>query len=132
MQNAMESVRVDKWLWAARFYKTRSLASEAVKGGKVQVNGQRIKPAKTLVLGDTLTINKVPDSWEIIVAGLSERRLAAPLAQQLYQETADSIEKRQALSEMRKLAGGVVVDNHRKPDKKTRRQLINLKHKNIS
>lgn len=128
----MESVRVDKWLWAAWFYKTRSLASEAIRGGKVHVNGHRIKPSKTLAVDDRLSINKTPNSWEIIVLDLSDRRLAAPLAQKLYQETEQSVEKRQTLSEMRKLAGGMVSTDLRKPDKKSRRQLINLKHKNLS
>ncbi len=128
----MDSVRVDKWLWAARFFKTRSLASEAIKGGKVQVNGQRVKPARTLSVGDTLHVNKSPNQWEIIVDKLTDKRQSAPLAQTLYHETEKSISERQAASEMRKLAGQSIYRSEGKPDKKSRRQLINLKHKDFS
>ncbi|HYJ19464.1 MAG TPA: RNA-binding S4 domain-containing protein, partial [Burkholderiales bacterium] len=80
-------VRVDKWLWAARFYKTRGLSAEAVDGGKVQVNGERVKPAKTLKTGDVLVIRNGPYVWEITVLAMSDRRGPAPEAAKLYQET---------------------------------------------
>lgn len=126
------SVRVDKWLWAARFYKTRSLASAAIRGGKIHINGSRVKPSRNIALGDTLIINKSPTEWQVVVDDISDKRLAAPLAQQLYHETAASIEKRQENAQLRKLAGDLTHGSDKRPDKKSRRQLINLKHKNLS
>ena len=97
------SVRLDKWLWAARFYKTRSLAVEAVNGGHVHVNGQRVKPSREVHIGDELKINKTPYSYTITVQALSNKRGSASIAQTLYVEHAESIQQREVLLEQRKL-----------------------------
>ncbi|MGC1519384.1 MAG: RNA-binding S4 domain-containing protein [Azonexus sp.] len=86
-------MRLDKWLWAARFFKTRSLASDAVDGGKVKLNGAATKPAKDVKLGDRLQIRAGEQDWEIVVQGLNEQRQPASEAQLLYQETHDCVEK---------------------------------------
>jgi len=123
-----ESVRIDKWLWAARFFKTRSLAAQAVDGGKVQLNGARVKRARALKVGDRrLEIHKGGYEFLIHVLLLSERREAAKTAQSLYEESTQSIEKRAALSEQHKLAAASTPHPHRKPDKKARRQLREMK-----
>ena len=115
-------VRADKWLWAARFYKTRSLAMEAINGGKVHLNGDRIKPARKLVVGDHLTIQKGIYSFAITVAGLSLRRGSAEVARTLYSESDESRQARQALQEARKLQGDSSQRQGR-PDKRARRQI---------
>lgn len=95
-------VRLDKWLWAARFFKTRSLAKEAVEGGKVQYNGQRCKPGKVVDLGVELSIRQGWVDKVVIVEGVSDKRLSAPLAQALYRETPESLEQReQKLAQIR-------------------------------
>lgn len=118
----VESVRLDKWLWAARFYKTRSLAVEAITGGHVQVNGVRVKPARQVRVGEQVTIRKGAETQIIIVAGLSERRGPASVAQQLYRETDESRQQRAALVEQRRLIGAGPAT--RRPDKRERRQLV--------
>jgi len=122
-----ESVRIDKWLWAARFYKTRSLAAQAVDGGKVQLNGARVKRARALAVGDRLSIHKGGYEYGIEVLALSQRRGPAKVAQTLYEESAQSIAKRAALSEQHKLAAASTPHPQRKPDKKARRQLREMK-----
>ena len=122
-----ESVRIDKWLWAARFFKTRSLAAQAVDGGKVQLNGARVKRARALKVGDGLEIHKGGYEFQIHILLLSERRGPASVAQSLYEETTQSIEKRAALSEQHKLAAASTPHPQRKPDKKARRQLRGMK-----
>jgi ribosome-associated heat shock protein Hsp15 len=97
-----ESVRVDKWLWAARFFKTRSMATDAVDGGKVRMNGERIKPARGVKPGDKLDIDNGATEWEVVVEGLSDVRRSAPLAQQLYRETEDSVKRREEEAEKRR------------------------------
>lgn len=116
-------VRVDKWLWAARFFKTRSLAKQAVDAGHVRLEGKRLKPARTLAVDDCLHIQRGEEQFEVVVKELSERRQSAPLAQQSYQETEASITRREALAEQRKLRH----ERPRRPDKKTRRTLTRLK-----
>jgi len=115
-------VRIDKWLWAARFYKTRSLASEAVQGGKVHLNDARVKPARTLSVGDQLAINKGGFECRVQVRGLSERRGPARQAQLLYEEDPESIRARQLLAEERKFEAARSPVTHGRPDKKLRRQ----------
>ena len=115
-------VRADKWLWAARFYKTRSLAMEAIHGGKVHLNGDRIKPARKLVVGDQLTVQKGIYSFAITVAGLSLQRGPAEVARTLYSESDESRQARQALQEARKLQGDSSQRQGR-PDKRARRQI---------
>ena len=117
-------VRIDKWLWAARFYKTRSLAADAVDGGKVQVNGERAKPAKLLKSGDTLSIRNGPYAWEITVLMLSERRGSAPEAAKLYSESDDSRKIREERIAMIKSERQSNPFPGGRPTKKQRRQII--------
>jgi ribosome-associated heat shock protein Hsp15 len=119
-----ESQRLDKWLWAARFYKTRSLAVEAISGGKVHLNGQRIKPSRTVRVDDTLTISKPPYEFEIVVQGLNLQRRPASEAQMLYQETQDSIEKREILREQIKNEPLGFRQQKGRPSKRDRRNII--------
>ena len=119
-----ESQRLDKWLWAARFYKTRSLAVEAINGGKVHLNKQRAKPSRTVRVEDTLTISKPPYEFEIIVAGLNLQRRPAAEAQQLYQETSDSQKKREALREQIKNEPLGFRQQKGRPSKRDRRHII--------
>jgi ribosome-associated heat shock protein Hsp15 len=119
-----DRVRVDKWLWAARFYKTRSLATEAVAGGKVEVNGERAKPAKTVKPGDEIRLRLAPYEHILIVRGLAERRGPAAVAQQLYEETEASREARRRLSAQLATAPAMFVYEEKgRPTKKDRRDL---------
>ena len=118
------SQRLDKWLWAARFYKTRSLAVEAVNGGKVHLNKQRVKPSRNIKPNDILTISKPPYEHVVEVLGLSNQRRPAPEAQQLYQETEESITKRELLRiEIKNQPLGFRHDKGR-PNKRDRRHII--------
>ena len=121
------AVSLDRWLWAARFYKTRSLAKAAVEGGKVHLDGQRTKPAKEVRQGQQLTITRGNFEAVINILQVSERRGPAPVAQALYEETAESIEQRESQVARRRMerAGLVVPDT--KPSKKERRDLRKLK-----
>ena len=121
------SVRLDKWLWAARFYKTRAIAKEMINGGKVHYNGQRTKSSKMAELDAVIKLRQGHDEKEIVIKKLSEQRQKAIFAQTLYQETPDSIVKRETYAEARRLN---VLNNpapDHKPDKKQRRQLIRFK-----
>ncbi|MDJ0880392.1 MAG: S4 domain-containing protein [Gammaproteobacteria bacterium] len=119
-------VRIDKWLWAARFYKTRALASEAVNGGKVHLQGQRIKASRAVKIDDTYEIQRGFDRLEIVVKALADRRGSASIAQTLYRETESSIKRREKESEQRKLARlqRPVLDH--RPSKKERRRFRDL------
>ncbi|EKE77553.1 ribosome-associated heat shock protein Hsp15 [Gallaecimonas xiamenensis] len=121
-------VRLDKWLWAARFFKTRSLARAQVEGGKVHYNGNRVKAAKVVELGALVRFWSGSDEREVLVLGLSEQRGPAPVAQQLYEETPQSVEKRAKNAEARKLNALYNPHPDTKPDKKQRRQLRDFKH----
>lgn len=121
--NEMTTVRLDKWLWAARFFKTRSLASEAVDTGKVKVGGERVKPARSLRVGDALAIDNGAETWEVAVLGLSDKRGAAPVARLLYAETPASIARREQLAEERKLFREPGTTIKGRPTKRDRRQL---------
>lgn len=123
---SMTKVRADKWLWAARFFKTRSLAKAAIEGGKVHLEGQRIKVSKELCVGDRLSIRQGWDEKEIVVLGLSADRRSAQIAQTLYEETPKSVEKREREHAARKAAGSMARPDHR-PDKHARRQLNRLR-----
>lgn len=120
-------LRLDKWLWAARFYKTRSLAKTAIEGGKVHLGGQRVKVSKEISVGDTLQIRQGWDEKVIVVQALSEQRRGAPEAQQLYTETAASVERRTAQAAARKAAGGMIDRPAQRPTKKQRRQIHRFK-----
>jgi ribosome-associated heat shock protein Hsp15 len=122
--------RLDKWLWAARFYKTRQLAAEAINGGHVHLNGQRIKPSRVIQVADELTIHKTPFTFEITVEGLSIRRGPAKEAQLLYAEHEESIQKRETLAEQRKLNAAQFPHAERRPDKRNRRRIIRFKNIN--
>lgn len=114
-------VRIDKWLWAARFFKTRSRAQAAVRGGHVEINGNTCKPARTVDEGDMLRIVRGESVFEVEVRGLSERRGPASEARELYAETSESIERRQRLAEEKRL---VNQDSpRRRPDKRERRRI---------
>ena len=103
-QQTLNTVRIDKWLWAARFFKTRSLAQHAVELGRVRINGEKIKPAREVKIGNLLLIERGEETFEIEILGLSHVRASAPIAQQLYTETTQSQIKREKIAAMRKLA----------------------------
>ncbi len=116
-------MRIDKWLWAARFYKTRSLAQHAVEGGKIKLNGERVKPAKELKAGDSLSIHIGAYEWVINVVKLSDKRGPAAVAQTLYEETPASLARRTEQMELRKFVSGPSAERHGRPTKRERRQL---------
>lgn len=116
-------VRLDKWLWAARFFKTRALATEAINGGHIHLNGTRPKPSRALQAGDELEIVKGQERFHIQVLGLSERRGPASVAQQLYQENEESRLQRLELAEQRRLQASFSPRAAGRPDKKGRRQI---------
>jgi ribosome-associated heat shock protein Hsp15 len=116
-------VRLDKWLWAARFYKTRALAATAIETGKVEVNAERAKRAKQLQVGDSLKIRNGPFQHLIIVRALSERRGPAPVAAKLYEETEESRKAREAMQLQVKIARAVPGYDRGRPTKKDRRDL---------
>lgn len=120
-------VRLDKWLWAARFYKTRSLAAEAIEGGKVQVNGERVKRAKSLQAGDEVRIRVGPYEHQIVVRQLSERRGPASEAAGLYEETPASRAAREAMALQLKSLHAAFVPERGRPTKKDRREIEKLK-----
>jgi ribosome-associated heat shock protein Hsp15 len=122
-----EGVRVDRWLWAARFFKTRSSATDAVLGGHVQVNGVRVKPAREVVVGDRLEITRAQERWTVVVAGLAERRGPASVAATLYEETAESAEERKRRRDERRLARPLGADLAARPTKRDRRRLDALR-----
>ena len=127
MQGNGEKIRLDKWLWAARFFKTRSLAIEAVSGGKVQLNGARTKPAKEIDIGDKLTIRRGPYEWTVVVRALSLRRGPASAATLLYDETEESKRNREeAVSEIRTQEWRSPHTKGR-PSKKNRRDLARFR-----
>ena len=121
-------IRIDKWLWAARFFKTRSLASEAVAGGKVEVNGDRAKPAKAVAPGDEVRVRLGPYEHIVIVRALAGRRGAAREAQALYEETPASRAERERLAEQLRMAPAAFVwEDKGRPTKKDRRDLDQLR-----
>ena len=126
-QSEKNVIRLDKWLWAARFYKTRAIAKDMINGGKVHYNGQRTKSSKNAEVGATIRLRQGNDDKEIIVLQLSDRRQSAIVAQALYEETPESISKRTINAEARRLN---ILNNpapEHKPDKKQRRQIMRFK-----
>ena len=118
-----ESVRIDKWLWAARFFKTRSLATEAIERGRVKINGDRCKPARNVRSGDVLEIDNGSTEWQVCVLGLSDKRGSATIARELYRETEESLRRREEESERRKLFSEPGESIRGRPTKRDRRQL---------
>ncbi|MDO9598692.1 MAG: S4 domain-containing protein [Azoarcus sp.] len=123
-----ESTRLDKWLWAARFYKHRSGATEAVDGGKVKLNGLAVKPARSVKPGDQIEITVADTHISVVVRGIAEKRGPAKVAQELYEESAESIARREAAQELRRFAATPGADLHGRPTKRDRRLIQRLKH----
>ncbi len=121
-----EKLRIDKWLWAARFFKTRSLAAQAVEGGKVKLNGQRVKPAKELQVGDALDIHIGDYAWQVTVRELSARRGPAETAKKLYEETEESQARRLAQAATRRMEHEPAAEMHGRPTKRDRRMMKRL------
>ena len=121
----MSEVRLDVWLWAARFYKTRTLCKTAIEAGQVRVDGESVKPAKAVAIGMRIRVKQGSTLREVAVLGLSDARRGAPEAQQLYAETAESTAKREQEQLARKSADGLVSEG--KPSKKFRRAVIQFK-----
>jgi ribosome-associated heat shock protein Hsp15 len=119
-------VRLDRWLWAARFFKTRALAAAAVAGGKVQVNGTRAKPAKQLHVGDGVRVRVGPYEWLVNVRALSERRGPPKVAQTLYEESPVGRAARERLAELHKIAPAPAYQGKGRPTKKERREIERL------
>jgi len=124
--NSLTRVRIDKWLWAARFFKTRAIAKQAIDGGKVQIDGNRVKPSKEIEVGTEIRLRQGFDEKTVVVAGLSEQRRGAPEAQQLYRETEASIAEREKQAAMRKAQPSHWPSPGR-PNKKQRRQIHRFK-----
>jgi ribosome-associated heat shock protein Hsp15 len=124
--DSQNNIRLDKWLWAARFYKTRALAREMIDGGKVHYNGQRSKPSKCVEIGAELILRQGNEQRTVRICGLTEQRRSAEEAQKLYQETAESITNREKLALARKM--NAMPHPERRPDKKERRDLMKFKY----
>ena len=122
-------MRVDKWLWAARFFKTRSAAQTAVSGGKVKLYGERIKPAKEIDVGDELAVGIGQYEWVVTVAGLADRRGPAAVAVKLYEESVESRERRLAQIAERKVQSIARGERKGRPTKRERRQIIRFREK---
>ena len=123
MNTERDRLRIDKWLWAARFFKTRSLAAQAVEGGRVKVNGERIKPSKEIKPGDRLLVHVGEQEWAITVEQLSDRRGPAPVARTLYEEDETSRQRREAQAASRRIAAEPAAEVKGRPTKKARRQI---------
>jgi len=123
----VECVRIDKWLWAARFFKTRGAATEAVVGGRVQLNGQAVKPAKDVHVDDTIVVRVGVQQFTVLVTGLADKRGSATVAATLYRETAESAETRERLALERRLARPLGADLGARPTKQARRRIEALR-----
>ena len=117
------NVRIDKWLWAARFFKPRSLAADAVDRGRVRIGGEPIKPARVVKVNDKIFIDNGSDRWEIVVLGVSDKRGAAPIARTLYQETEESVTRRENDSEAKRLFPEPGSSIKGRPTKRDRRAI---------
>jgi ribosome-associated heat shock protein Hsp15 len=127
--DSVEPIRLDKWLWAARFFKTRSLAAEAVEGGKVHLNGARTKPGHMVRIGDGLKVRRGPYEWVVIVRRLTTLRGPASEAQLLYEETEESKKNRESLASQLRLERGPVFESSGRPTKKERRDIMGFKRR---
>lgn len=123
----MTQVRIDKWLWAARFFKTRSAATDAVAGGRVRINGERVKPAKEVCVGDTVEVRVGELQRTVVVRGVAEKRGPAALAATLYDETAESVARREQYALERKLSRPLGADLGARPTKQDRRRIEALR-----
>ncbi|MFQ5519675.1 MAG: RNA-binding S4 domain-containing protein [Mariprofundus sp.] len=121
------SVRIDRWLWAARFFKTRGLATDMVNGGHIKLNGDNIKASKQVQVGDTLSIVRNHEQYVVTVTGLAEKRGSATVAQTLYAETTESMQQREELKLLRKLTAPPAPE--KRPDKKARGKIIRFKRR---
>ena len=121
----MDRLRIDKWLWAARFYKTRSLATDEIDKGRVSINGQEVKPAREVKVGDTVAMRREGSTRTVVVKGVSDVRGPAPVAQQMYEETAESLQERQRAADQRRYAREpALAIEHGRPPKRGRRELV--------
>ncbi len=127
MSDAGEGVRIDRWLWAARFFKTRSLATAAVNGGHVEIDGEGVKPAKAVRVGDTVQLRNGRTTWIVVVRGLSEKRGSAKVARELYDETEASRAERERLAELRRMAPPLGSELSGRPTKRDRRLIEKLR-----
>nr|WP_086938379.1 ribosome-associated heat shock protein Hsp15 [Thaumasiovibrio occultus] len=128
--NTPTAVRLDKWLWAARFYKTRSIARTMVDGGKVHYNNQRAKPSKMVELGAEIRLRQGSDEKTVVIEKISDTRRGAPEAQTLYRETDDSVAQREKNAQLRKMNALGNPSPDKRPDKKQRRDIIRFKSSN--
>jgi ribosome-associated heat shock protein Hsp15 len=119
----LDITRIDKWLWAARFFKTRSLATDAVEHGKVRLNGERTKPSHSVRIGDRLDIDNGSTVWEVLIKGIADKRASAAIAQALYGETEDSVRKRIEAAERHRLFREPAAELKGRPTKRDRRLL---------
>ncbi|MEQ9452632.1 MAG: S4 domain-containing protein [Pseudomonadales bacterium] len=131
-EGGLQQVRIDRWLWAARFFKTRSLAKAAIEGGKVTVDGHKPKPAKEITRGQTINVRRGDDVCTAIVLDLSEKRGSASVAQTLYAETPESVERRERNRSQRRMERAGLTVPQTKPSKKQRRDLRKLKDAHAS
>ena len=118
-----DDTRIDKWLWAARFFKTRSQATAAVTGGKVEINGDTAKPSKTVKVGDRIKLRLGPTEYRLTITGIGERRGSASVAQTLYEESPESLAERQRIATERRFASAPSYEEKGRPSKKDRRDL---------
>ena len=125
----MDKLRIDKWLWAARFYKTRSLATEEIDKGRVRINDLEVKPAKEVKVGDTVALRQGPVTRTLVVRGISDKRGGAPTAQLMYEETGASIKLREQLAEQQRLEPANSQE-HGRPTKRDRRSIDKVSNKN--
>ena len=125
----LEAVRLDKWLWCARFFKTRALAASAIKGNKIRVNDQPVKAAKNIHVGDKLHIKRTPYQYSVTILKLTNNRLSASLAAELYEEDQESIQKRETLSQQIKAENAAYPRTIGRPTKRDRRNIIRFTRK---
>lgn len=124
-----DGVRIDKWLWAARFFKTRGQAREAIQGGKVRLDGHRVKPGRQLSVDDVLSISRGEEEFVVRVLDLDDHRVSAPLAQHKYAEDPDSLRRREAAAQQRRAERQARAESRRRPDKRQRRQIVRFTRK---
>jgi ribosome-associated heat shock protein Hsp15 len=129
MADAPDDTRIDKWLWAARFFKTRSQATDAVTGGKVEINGESAKPSRSVKLGDRIRLRLGPVEYRLTVTGIAERRGSAAVAQSLYAESPESIAERERVAAQRRFAAAPAYEEKGRPSKKDRRELDRWKRR---